>query len=202
VICVDEFGPLNLLPRAGKVWRPAGRTRRLPATYTRTEGVRHMLAALDLATGKMFYRIKDRKRAREFLSLLRALRARWPGEKLYMIADNFSTHKHATVKTWCAANQVELAFLPTYASWLNWIECEFAALRYFALNGTDHQTHPEQGRSDRRLHPLARPPRQTQDQLRTQFTNPQTRLHHQGRVTRPNQTTAGSPSAGSFRVAN
>ncbi|MGX7671308.1 transposase [Plantactinospora sp. DSM 117369] len=35
-------------------------------------------------------------------------------------------------------------FLPTYASWLNWIEAEFAALRYFALNGTDHRAHPEQ----------------------------------------------------------
>jgi|GEM_PF-3871653 len=35
--------------------------------------------------------------------------------------------------------------LPTYSSWLNWIEPEFAALRYFALNGTDHRTHAEQG---------------------------------------------------------
>ncbi len=35
-------------------------------------------------------------------------------------------------------------FLPTYASWLNWIEAEFAAMRYFALNGTGHRTHAEQ----------------------------------------------------------
>jgi hypothetical protein len=35
-------------------------------------------------------------------------------------------------------------FLPTYESWLNWIEAEFAALRYFALNGTDHRTPDEQ----------------------------------------------------------
>jgi len=35
--------------------------------------------------------------------------------------------------------------LPACASWLNWIESEFAALRYFALNGTDHRTHAEQG---------------------------------------------------------
>ena len=35
-------------------------------------------------------------------------------------------------------------FLPTYSSWLNWIEAEFAALRYFALNGTDHRSHHEQ----------------------------------------------------------
>jgi hypothetical protein len=24
---------------------------------------------------------------------------------------------------WCHANQDELVFLPTYSSWLNWIEC-------------------------------------------------------------------------------
>ncbi|WP_232668825.1 hypothetical protein [Pseudonocardia sp. TRM90224] len=27
---------------------------------------------------------------------------------------------------------------------MNWIETEFAALRYFALNGTDHRSHDEQ----------------------------------------------------------
>jgi hypothetical protein len=30
-------------------------------------GVRHMYAALDLATGQMFYRLRDRKRWQEFL---------------------------------------------------------------------------------------------------------------------------------------
>lgn len=27
---------------------------------------------------------------------------------------------------------------------VDWIETEFAALRYFALNGTDHRSHAEQ----------------------------------------------------------
>jgi transposase len=104
----------------------------------------HMLAALDLATGKLFYRIRPRKRAAEFLDLLKALRARWPGEKLYVVCDNFAPHRHARVQDWCAGNGVELVFLPTHGSWLNWIEAEFAALRYFALNGTDHRSHAEQ----------------------------------------------------------
>ena len=29
-------------------------------------------------------------------------------------------------------------------SWLNWIEAEFADLRYFARGGTDHHSHTEQ----------------------------------------------------------
>src|SRR3954452_23028734 len=117
VVCVDEFGPLNLQPRKGKAWRPRSRPRRQRATYTRTDGVMHMLAALDLATGKLFYRIRLRKRSVEFLDLLKALRGRWPGEKLYVVCDNFSPHRHPRVRTWCQANEVELVFLPTYGSW-------------------------------------------------------------------------------------
>ena len=135
VICVDEFGPLNLQPRPGRAWRPAGHPARLRATYRRTGGVRHMIAALDLATGQMTYRIRERKRWREFLAFLKLLRARWPGQKLYVICDNFSPHKHPEVTGWAAAHNVELVFLPTYASWLNWIEPEFAALRYPQARG-------------------------------------------------------------------
>jgi transposase len=62
VICLDEFGPLNLQPHGGVGWFERGRPARLRATYNRTHGVRNMLAALDLATGKLTYRIHERKR--------------------------------------------------------------------------------------------------------------------------------------------
>ncbi|WP_222871452.1 transposase [Nonomuraea sp. PA05] len=58
--------------------------------------------------------------------------------------DNYTPHKHPQVRSWAAEHDIELVFLPTYGSWLNWIESEFAALRYYALNGTDHRTHEEQ----------------------------------------------------------
>ncbi|WP_307872316.1 IS630 family transposase [Actinoplanes cyaneus] len=144
VVCVDEFRPLNLQPRPGRAWRPQGKPVRLRATYHRDHGVRHMIASLELATGRIHYRIRDRKRSGEFLAFLKSLRRRWPGQTLHLIVDNFSPHKHPTVRAWCQANDVELVFLPTYSSWLNWIEAEFAALRYFALNGTDHRSHAEQ----------------------------------------------------------
>ncbi len=51
-----------------------------------------------------------------------------------------SPHKRAEVRDWAAAHDVELVFLPTYSSWLNWIESEFAAMRYFELNRTDHRS--------------------------------------------------------------
>lgn len=57
------------------------------------------------------------------------------------MCDNFSPHKKDRATAWCAANQVELVFTPTNASWLNWIESEFTALRYFTLDGSDYPTH-------------------------------------------------------------
>lgn len=71
------------------------------------------------------------------LDFLRQLRRRYAG-KLYVICDNFSPHKKNEVLIWCAEHDVELVFAPSNASWLNWIESEFAAVRYFTLDGSDY----------------------------------------------------------------
>lgn len=144
VICVDEFGPLNLQPRPGKGWFPHKHPKRLRATYTRTGGVRHMFAALDLASGELFYRFRDRKRWREFLGFLKQLRRRFPAGRLYLVCDNYGPHSKGEVTTWCAANDIELVYTPSNGSWLNWVECEFTAIRYFTLNGSDYPTHTAQ----------------------------------------------------------
>ena len=144
VICVDEFGPLNLQPRPGRGWFPRGQPARRRATYTRTAGVRQMFAALDLASGQMFYRFRDRKRWREFLDFCKQLRRRFPAGRLYLVCDNYGPHHKAEVRAWCADHHVELVFTPTNASWLNWIESEFTALRYFTLDGSDYPTHAAQ----------------------------------------------------------
>lgn len=60
--------------------------------------------------------------------------------------DNFSPHKGEQVREWALQNNVELAYTPFYASWLNRIEAQFKALRYFTLNGTDHPDHATQAR--------------------------------------------------------
>ncbi|ALO13480.1 Putative transposase [Streptomyces venezuelae] len=54
------------------------------------------------------------------------------------------------VGDWAVANNVEFAYTPTNGSWLNRIEAQFTALRYFALDGTDHASHKEQGSMIRR----------------------------------------------------
>jgi hypothetical protein len=67
----------------------------------------HDRRALDLATGTITYRIRERKPRQEFLAFLRLLRQRWPGQKLYLICDNFSPHKHADVAGWAGRRGVQ-----------------------------------------------------------------------------------------------
>jgi transposase len=164
IFCVDEFGPLNLQPRPGRQWaavsgkskEPGRRPRpRLRATYTRTAGVRHLFAAYELGEDKLFGHIKPRKTRARFLEFCRYLRSLYPpSTRIAIVCDNFSPHlttaKDGRVGAWAQANNTEIAYTPSNASWLNRIEAQFTALRYFALDGTDHTSHHEQGSMIRR----------------------------------------------------
>ncbi|QIY99258.2 IS630 family transposase [Streptomyces sp. S1D4-11] len=164
IFCMDEFGPLNLMPHPGRQWAERGGKhkdpdreprRRRRATYNRYGGVRHLFAALDLAKDKLYGHIKPVKKRTHFLEFCRHLRTLYPDKvRIAIICDNFSPHlttrKCQRVGTWAAANNVEIAYTPTNSSWLNRIEAQFTALRYFTLDGTDHASHKEQGSMIRR----------------------------------------------------
>ncbi|MBV7244145.1 MULTISPECIES: IS630 family transposase [Streptomyces] len=164
IFCVDEFGPLNLMPHPGRQWAERGGKHKEPdreprrrrrATYNRYGGVRHLFAALDLAKDKLYGHIKPVKRRTQFLEFCRYLRTLYPREvRIAIVSDNFSPHlttkRCQRVGTWAAANNVEMAYTPTNSSWLNRIEAQFTALRYFTLDGTDHADHKEQGSMIRR----------------------------------------------------
>jgi transposase len=156
VICVDEFGPLNLQPHPGRQWALTGgggplHRRRRRATYRRLQGVRHLLAAYDLSTDRLYGHVKPKKDRPRFKAFLRYVRSLHPEEiRIAVVLDNFSAHVSADIRSWAAEHNVELAFVPFYASWLNRIEAQFQALRYFALDGTDHESHEAQARMIRR----------------------------------------------------
>jgi DDE superfamily endonuclease len=131
------------------------RRRRRRATFTRPHRVRHLLAAYDLGRDRLHGHIKSRKGRVELLAFCRYLRSlHLPDVRIAIVLDNFSPHlstkKDQRVGDWAAANNVELAYVPFYASWLNRIEAQFTALRYFTLNGTDHESHHAQARMIRR----------------------------------------------------
>jgi transposase len=160
IFCLDEFGPLNLQPRPGRQWAQCsgrGRTprRRRRATFTRPHGVRHLFAAYDLRRDRLYGHVKKRKRRGEFLEFLRYVRSLYPSEvRIAIVLDNFAPHLTTRTDTrvgdFAAANNIELAYVPFNASWLNRIEAQFTALRYFTLDGTDHRSHQQQNRMIRR----------------------------------------------------
>jgi ATP-dependent helicase YprA (DUF1998 family) len=85
------------------------------------------MAGYDLTEDKLYGHVTKRKGRVKFLAFCRYLRSLWAAE-----------------------NNVELAYVPFYGSWLNGIEAQFTALRYFALDGTDHNSHAEQATMIRR----------------------------------------------------
>ena len=73
-----------------------------------------------------------------------------------MVLDNFSPHTNREMLAWVARHDIELVYLPTDASWLHLIECQFQALRRFSSTAPTTGAKPSRnGRS--RLPALARP---------------------------------------------
>lgn len=113
------------------------------------------MAGYDLSTDRLYGHVVKKKGRTQFLAFCRYLRSLHPPEvRIAIVLDNFSPHlstkKDQRVGEWAEANNVELAYVPFYGSWLNRIEAQFTALRYFTLDGTDHGTHEEQARMIRR----------------------------------------------------
>ncbi|MEW1836650.1 transposase [Nonomuraea angiospora] len=117
--------------------------------------VRHLFVAYDLARDHLFGHIKSREKRTRFLEFCRYLRTIYPAdERIAIVCDNHSPHlttkRCRRVADRAEADNVEIAYIPTNSSWLNRIEAQFTALRCFALDGTDHAGHKEQGSMIRR----------------------------------------------------
>lgn len=144
MICLDEFGPLEIRPQPGHQWAFVGKPATRRATYRRLHGVRHLHAALDLKDNILLAHNKARKTSREHFAFLKYLRGRYPmDQRLYIIEDNLSPHHNKTIKRWARKHRVSLVFTPTNASWLNHIECHFAPVKEFVISATDYRNHQE-----------------------------------------------------------
>jgi transposase len=145
-LCIDEFGPLNLQPRPGHCYKgPSKRVDRLRATYNRKGGIRHFLAFYDLETDRLYGRFTEHKKAKDFLSFLKWVRSRYPrSQRLHIVMDNYGPHITDAVLAWAKNHNIRVYLTPTNGSWLNRIESQFAALKKFALQPSDHRNHGEQ----------------------------------------------------------
>lgn len=139
VVCFDEMGPIQLIPHHGSGWAPAKRSERRRATYSKKNGVRYLFGAYDVHADRLHGRLRAHKNASEVLAFYRQIRMRYdPKLRIYLVADNLSTHKTPAILQWAAGANTELIFTPTYASFLNRIECHFWGIGEFVINNADY----------------------------------------------------------------
>lgn len=130
VLSMDEKSQIQALERTRE---PLPATPGHPAELThdyKRHGTLTFFAALELATGAIIGDTKDRHRNVEFIEFLETLVLAYPGQKLHIILDNYSPHKHKNVLIWLEKHPlVELHFTPTSCSWMNLIERVFNDLQ-------------------------------------------------------------------------
>jgi len=144
VICFDETGPLQTIPRGGRSW--AKEPARRPDRYSRKHGALQFFGAFCPHTGKGTGRgtpTKDSEHCRDFLDEV-VLRT-WRKGRVHLVLDNLSAHKAPPVAHWAQGREGRIQFhwLPTQSSWLNLIEPWFAVLGRTALANTDYRTPQE-----------------------------------------------------------
>jgi transposase len=124
VLCVDEKSQIQALERTQPLLplRP-GIPARETHDYTR-HGTTTLFAALSMIDGKVIGDCLPRHRHQEFIRFLQLINVKTPPDlDLHLIVDNYSTHKHARVKSWLKRHpRFHLHFTPTSSSWLNMVE--------------------------------------------------------------------------------
>ena len=76
----------------------------------------------------MIGQLRHRHRSVEFRKFLDLIETQVPaGFDVYLIIDNYSTHKTAIIRKWFAKRpHFHVHFTPTYGSWINLVERWFA----------------------------------------------------------------------------
>ena len=93
-------------------------------------GTTTLFAALNTANGEVYGLCPQKHRHQEWLKFLRLIDQTVPADKeIYLICDNYSTHKHEPVERWLEAHKrFHVRFTPTSSSWLNMVKRFFRDL--------------------------------------------------------------------------
>jgi transposase len=142
VLCVDEKSQIQALDRTQPLLplRP-GQAERRTHDYKR-HGTTSLLAALDVAAGKVIGRCFPRHRAQEFRRFLDTVDASVPADlEVHVVLDNAGSHKTKLIRDWFAKRpRWHVHFTPTSASWLNQVERFFGSLTERALRRGVHRS--------------------------------------------------------------
>ena len=134
VLCVDEKPSIQALDRTQSLLPLRAKK---PRSWT-NEYVRHgtqtLLAALEIATGKVVAHVRDRRTTVDFLSFMDEVVRSYPVRELHVVLDNLNIHKNEAAKEWLLRHpRVHFHYTATHASWMNMIECFFSILTRQAL---------------------------------------------------------------------
>ena len=124
VLSVDEKSQIQALDRTQPgLPLKKGRFQTMTHDYKRN-GTTTLFAALNVASGEVFGLYQEKHRHQEWLKFLRMIDQTVPAEKqIYLICDNYATHKHERVQRWLQKHKrFHVRFTPTSASWLNMVE--------------------------------------------------------------------------------
>ena len=139
VVAFDQMGPISLKPTAGAGWAPRKRPERQRATYHKRHGTRYVFGAYDLHEDRLRVRLRPRRRGSDNLAFMAQIRAAIPARrKIYWIQDGLSANWTPDIRTFAATNKIELVPTPTYASYLNPVECHFFPIQEFVVNNADY----------------------------------------------------------------
>jgi transposase len=139
VVSFDQMGPISLRPHAGSGWAPRKRPERQRATFNRRHGTRYVLGAYDVHADRLRTRLRPRRRGSDNLAFMRQIRGCYPKRlRIYWIQDNLSANWTPDIKQFAAANNIELVPTPTYASYLNRVECHFLPISEFVVKNSDY----------------------------------------------------------------
>jgi transposase len=137
VICLDEkTGIQVLMPFYPDKEVSNGQVVLREYDYIR-KGTICVLGGFNVTTGKIIGIVREKHSTKEFIELLKAILLAFKHErKIYIICDNFSTHKSAELLNWLSSfnNPFEFHYLPNHGSWLNQIEIWFGILDKDCLN--------------------------------------------------------------------
>jgi|SRR4051794_28285067 hypothetical protein len=126
VIAFDQMGPISLRPTAGAGWAPQGRPERQRATYHRTHGTRYIFGAYDVHHDRLRVRLRPRRRGSDNLAFMAQIRAAIPARRrIYWFQDGLRANWTPDIRAFAHNHKTELVPTPTYASYLNPVECQY-----------------------------------------------------------------------------
>jgi transposase len=139
VVSFDQMGPVSLRPTAGAGWAPRGRPERQRADYHRRHGTRYVFGAFDVHNDRLRVRLRPKRAGHDMLAFMSQIRCCYPArQRIYWIQDNLSANWVPDIRTYASDHRIELVSTPTYASYLNPVECHFSVLTQFVVAGADY----------------------------------------------------------------